>query len=178
MPIVRFSEFLADTQEVDSGVIVLQPGWEQLLEINKQAFTLDFVQRPRFTNAFPTTLTPAQFVNQLFANAGFNASDAERNAAIAEFGAATNTSDLASRSRALRDVAENPTLKQREFNRAFVLFEYFDYLRRDPYVAPDGDYSGYDFWLTKLNQFNGDYQKSEMVKAFTTSSEYRKRFGQ
>jgi hypothetical protein len=39
------------------------------------------------------------------------------------------------------------------------------------------DYTGYEFWLNKLNQFNGDYIKAEMVKAFISSDEYRKRFG-
>jgi len=39
------------------------------------------------------------------------------------------------------------------------------------------DHTGYDFWLTKLNQFNGNYIDGEMVKAFLTSIEYRQRFG-
>jgi len=59
-----------------------------------------------------------------------------------------------------------------------VLMQYFGYLRRDPDTAPDSDLSGYDFWLQKLNAFNGDFQKAEMVKAFINSSEYRLRFGQ
>lgn len=42
---------------------------------------------------------------------------------------------------------------------------------------PDGNFDGYNFWLDKLNQFNGDFLKAEMVKAFLTSSEYRSRFG-
>jgi hypothetical protein len=37
---------------------------------------------------------------------------------------------------------------------------------------------GYNFWLSKLNQFNGNYVEAEMVKAFITSIEYRQRFGQ
>ena len=44
--------------------------------------------------------------------------------------------------------------------------------------------SGFEFWLTKLNQFTqpGDdvlvrVQKAEMVKAFIVSTEYRQRFG-
>lgn len=37
--------------------------------------------------------------------------------------------------------------------------------------------TGYDFWLTKLNQFNGDFVNAESVKAFILSSEYRQRFG-
>ena len=94
-----------------------------------------------------------------------------------EFGGATNTADIAARARALRRVAENSTLNIQEFNRAFVLMQYFGYLRRDPNSGPDTDYTGYDFWLTKLNQFNGNFVSAEMVKAFITSTEYRERFG-
>ena len=55
--------------------------------------------------------------------------------------------------------------------------QFYGYLRRDPNAPPDSDYTGYEFWLTKLNQFNGDYKAAEMVKAFLSASEYRKRFG-
>ena len=65
----------------------------------------------------------------------------------------------------------------KQFNSAFVLMQYFGYLRRNPNDAPDSDFSGYNFWLTKLNQFGGNYQAAEMVKAFIVSSEYRQRFG-
>jgi len=54
--------------------------------------------------------------------------------------------------------------------------EYFGYLQRDPDAAPDGNFDGYNFWLGKLNQFNGNYIQAEMVKAFTSSIEYRNRF--
>ena len=177
VPIVRFSEFLPDTQQIGSGLVVGATGWETVLENNKQAFTNDFVQRSRFTTAFQVSLTPAQFVDLLFFNAGVTPSPSDRQAVINEFGPATNTSDVAARSRALRDVAENATLNSQEFNRAFVLMQFFGYLRRDPNSSPDTDYTGYDFWLTKLNQFNGNFVSAEMVKAFITSSEYRQRFG-
>jgi glucose/arabinose dehydrogenase len=72
----------------------------------------------------------------------------------------------------LRIVSELPEFKDAEFRRAFVLMEYFGYLRRDP------DAAGYNFWLNKLNAFNGDYIRAEMVKAFINSDEYRHRFGQ
>ncbi len=74
-------------------------------------------------------------------------------------------------------MAENSTLAQQEFNRAFVLMQYFGYLHRNPNDAPDRDYTGFDFWLTKLNQFNGNFAAAEMVRAFITSAEYRQRFG-
>jgi hypothetical protein len=177
VPVVRFNEFLSDTQEIGDGVIVGQSGWETVLENNKQAFAAEFVQRPRFAAAFATSLTPSQFVNQLFANAGVTPSASDRQAAIDEFGSATNTSNLAARGRALRRVAENSILNQQEFNSAFVLMQYYGYLRRNPNENPDSDYSGYDFWLKKLNQFNGNYINAEMVKAFISSNEYRQRFG-
>ena len=75
------------------------------------------------------------------------------------------------RAQVLRIVAEFEELRQAEFRRAFVLMQYFGYLRRDP------DAEGYDFWLAKLNEFDGDYIRAEMVKAFITSVEYRQRFG-
>jgi hypothetical protein len=177
VPIVRFSEFLTDTQQIGLGVVVGQTGWETVLESNKQSFASEFVERSRFTTAYSTSMTPAQFVNQLFINAGVTPSAIDRNAATTEFGSATNTSDLAARARALRDVAENSLLNQQESNRAFVMMQFIGYLRRNPNDAPDSDYTGYDFWLTKLNAFNGNFVNAEMVKAFITSAEYRQRFG-
>jgi hypothetical protein len=75
------------------------------------------------------------------------------------------------RATVLRKVAEYAFLKDREFNDAFVFMEYAGYLRRDP------DTSGFNFWLKKLNEFNGNFVNAEMVKAFISSSEYRQRFG-
>jgi hypothetical protein len=62
-------------------------------------------------------------------------------------------------------------------SRCFVQMEYFGYLRRNPNAAPDNNFNGYNFWLNKLNQFNGDFLQAEMVKAFLSSLEYRARFG-
>ncbi len=173
---VRFAELLPDTQQIGRGVIVGQTGWEQVLESNKQAFALDFVTRSRFTTA--NGGTPTEFVDALFSKAGVTPTAQERTDAINEFGGASNTSDPAARARALRRVAENPTLKQLEFNKAFVLMQYFGYLRRNPDDAPDGNYNGYNFWLNKLvNEFGGDYIQAEMVRAFIVSQEYQQRFG-
>jgi photosystem II stability/assembly factor-like uncharacterized protein len=176
---VRFNEFLIDTQQVGQGVAVNQTGWEQSLENNKQKFTADFVQRSRFSAAFPTSMTPAQFVDKLFANAGVIPSASDRADAINEFGATITTNDTAARARALRRVAENSTLAQQEFNRAFVLMQYFGYLRRNPNDSPEAtlDFQGYNFWLNKLNSFDGNFTNAEMVKAFIKSAEYRQRFG-
>jgi uncharacterized protein (TIGR03118 family) len=89
-----------------------------------------------------------------------------RDALVAGLNGATET-----RASVLRKVAENDELALNEFNRAFVTMQYFGYLRRDP------DTSGFNFWLNKLNAFNGNFIDAEMVKAFLLSSEYRQRFG-
>jgi subtilisin family serine protease len=175
---IKLEEFLPDTQEIGIGVVVGQGNWQQILEDNKQAFALEFVQRSRFRSAYPSGMTPTQFVTQLFANAGVTPTSAEQNAAVNEFGGAVIITNAAACARALRDVAENATLRQQEFNRAFVLMQYFGYLRRNPYDPPEMtlDYSGYNFWLNKLNTF-GNYVNAEMVKSFIVSGEYRQRFG-
>ena len=174
---IRFNEFLPDTQQIGQGVVVGQSGWEQALEINKQNFMTSFVQRSRFTSAYPSSMTVQQFVDALYTNAGLVPTSApNRPKAISEFNS-TTPADPAARARALRDVAEDAMLTQQEFDRAFVLMQYFGYLRRNPNDAPDSDFSGYNFWLGKLNQFGGNYQAAEMVKAFIVSSEYRQRFG-
>jgi len=176
---VRFSEFVADTQQIGQGVVIGQPGADQKLEANKLAFALDFVLRLRFIQDHPTSQTPGQFVDALFANAGVTPSGTERTAAINEFGGLPTTADTLARARVLRRIAENATLKQQELNKAFVLMQYFGYLRRNPFDPPEptADFQGYNFWLNKLNQFNGNFVNAEMVKAFIISSEYRHRFG-
>jgi hypothetical protein len=154
------------------------PNWQTKLEDNKQAYATAFGARASVASVLPISLTSTQFVDALYANAGVASPPAsERTAAINEFGGAGNTTDTAARGRALRRVAENTTLHQQEFNRAFVLMQYFGYLRRNPDSAPDNDFSGYNFWLNKLNQFNGSFVDAEMVKAFILSGEYRQRFG-
>jgi hypothetical protein len=67
-------------------------------------------------------------------------------------------------------VADDAELKAKEKSRAFVLMEYYGYLRRDP------DAGGYYYWLGKLDSFGGDFIRAEMVKAFLASDEYRHRF--
>jgi hypothetical protein len=169
---ITFYDFANDTWLLGRNVIVRQAGWEQVLENNKRSFALDFVQRARFTNAFPPAMSPQEFVDQLNANAGHPLSQTERDQLVSDLSGGRR-----SRAEVLRAIAENPNLAQAEFNRAFVLMQYFGYLRRNPNDAPDGNFVGYNFWLDKLNSFNGDFIAAEMVKAFISSTEYRSRFG-
>jgi len=125
--------------------------------------------------AYPNSLTAAQFINQLNANAGGVLSSTDLTTLISNL--VTAPSDFTKRSQALRAIAENTNLRNAEFNKAFVLMQYFGYLRRNPNDLPNPDFSGWNFWLDKLNQFNGNYINAEMVKAFISADEYRKRFG-
>ncbi|MFN2578987.1 MAG: Ig-like domain repeat protein [Pyrinomonadaceae bacterium] len=174
---IRFTNFMSDTQEISGGIIVGVGNWQAQIDANKNAFALEFVQRPGFLARYPGIISPTAFVDTLNANAGKVLSDSERSALISEL--SQNSSDPALRADVLKKVAENAVLQQREFNRAFVLMQYFGYLRRNPDAAPEPtlNFGGYNFWLNKLNQFNGDYIGAEMIKAFLNSSEYRNRFG-
>jgi hypothetical protein len=117
-------------------------------------------------------MSAADFVDKLNSRAGNPLSATERNQLVSDLSTNAKT-----RAQILRAIAEHQNLVSAEVNRAFVLMQYFGYLRRNPNDPPDSDYTGYDFWLTKLNQFNGNYVSAEMVKAFINSGEYRNRFG-
>ena len=148
---------------------------------NKQVFADWWVQRPSFVAAYPTTMSNTEFVNKLFDSAGLIASryDPLRQQEISAMNAGR------SRAQVLRDVIEIPDFKNvpdpndprynelkqvSQYNPAFVLMQYFGYLRRD--VDP----AGYAFWLDVVNNREpNDYRG--MVCAFITSTEYQLRFG-
>ncbi|MDQ1729164.1 MAG: hypothetical protein QOD33_1289 [Pyrinomonadaceae bacterium] len=170
VPVVKRSEFLPDTLQMSTNVVVGVTGWEGVLENNKVAFANDFVSRTRFTNIFGA-LNNTQFVDALNANSGNALSGAERSQLITDLTAGTKT-----RAQAVRAVAEDQDLVSAEKNKAFVLMQFLGYLRRDPNTGPDTDYTGYDFWLQKLNNHGGDFHAAQMVRSFIVSGEYLNRF--
>jgi YVTN family beta-propeller protein len=172
---VTFQQLMTDTQRIGRNVIVNQGNWQQQLETNKQAFFNGWVQRPDFLARYPAGMSAADFVDTLNANTGGSLTQSERDALVGQLNANNTTAGRAS---VVRSVAENAAFTNREFDRAFVLMQYFGYLRRNPDDAPDSDFSGYNFWLAKLDQFQGNFVNAEMVKAFISSTEYRTRFGQ
>jgi precorrin-6B methylase 2 len=170
---LTLAEFLPDVRRLGQNFVVGSTGWEAQLEANKAAYFDEFVTRAAFASAYPSGMTAAQYVDALNTNAGGALSTAERNQLVADLTAATKT-----RAQVLRAVVEDSDFNAAQFNRAFVLMQYFGYLRRDPNATPDVNFDGYNFWLSKLNQFGGNYVSAEMVKAFLQADEYRKRFGQ
>jgi hypothetical protein len=170
---ITYQQLIRDSRQIGNGVIVGQGAWDQLLNQNKQAYAQQVVTSPAFIAGYPISLSAANFVDALFASAGVTPTSAERQAAINAF-AGGGTSG---RTAALLSVTDSSSLRQIELTPSFVLMQYFGYLRRNPTDAPDNNDNGYQFWLTKLNSLNGDFNKAEMVKAFILSNEYRSRFG-
>ncbi|HBB88705.1 MAG TPA: hypothetical protein DC047_13930 [Blastocatellia bacterium] len=160
----QFSQFMPDTRTVAQGVIVGNSDWQTKLVANKQAFAEAFVNRPAF-HAMYDNMDNTLFVDTLISHTGVTFTSGERDALVD--GLANGTLNRAA---ALQNIAENQRFVDVRFNQAFVMMEYFGYLRRDP------DAVGYEFWLNKLNQFNGNFEQAEMVKAFIVSGEYRQRF--
>jgi hypothetical protein len=174
----NFVEFMRDTQAIQLGVVVGQGNWQQVLNANRLVFMNEFVTRPEFVALYPTTDTPMQYVDKLYQHANVTGSQQERLDAVDYFGGAATAADTVARAKALLLVTQAGDFQVREIRRAFVHMQYLGYLRRNPNDAPDNNFDGFNFWVTKLNQFDGDYLQAEMVKAFLISLEYRRRFGQ
>lgn len=167
-----YREFIRDSREIGRGVVVGRTGWEAQLELNQTLFATEFVALPEFV-AIYGGMTNEQYVDALTTNSGVALSQNERDVLVAGLNATTET-----RATVLRKVSDGATFIEKERNRAFVLAEYFGYLRRNPDDSPDVNLDGFNFWLEKLNQFGGNHRSSEMVRAFLQSTEYRNRFGQ
>ena len=135
-----YNDFMPDRARVVGGAT---------LEAGKQVFAEEFVTRAAFTNRYPASQTGAQFIDALLTtvlrNSSVNLSHL-RPALLDDF------SLNSSRARVLRLVADSPEFRAAEYNRGFVLMQYFGYLRRDI------DQAGYDFWLNALGPSGGNYQ--------------------
>jgi hypothetical protein len=160
----RFEEFMPDTRTIGHDVVVNADGWEETLRNNTDEFLNAWVERAAFRAAYDN-LGNDGYVDALISNTGVSFTDAERAALVNGLNEAT-----LSRAGVLQQVAQNERFVRAKFNEAFVRMQYFGYLRRNP------DDSGLHFWLNKLNEFDGNFERAEMVKAFLVSGEYRDRF--
>jgi hypothetical protein len=156
-----YVEFMTDRSRLLAG---------SNLDAEKVAYTQEFVQRGEFTGKYSTSLDGPGFVDALILNVKNNSGvdlTSHRSELITEYNNGSSQTD--SRARVLRKLVEYDEFKNAEFNRAFVLAQYFGYLRREP------DDSGYNFWLNVLNSQPSNFRA--MVCAFITSNEYQDRFG-
>jgi hypothetical protein len=158
---LSYQEFNADRAQVVGG---------STLEANKAALADSFVRRPEFAQKYIGATTARAFVDALTETmrkaSGIDASG-QRESLLAKYNAGDGLNQ--SRALVLQSLIEDDAFKESEYNRSFVLMQYFGYLRRDP------EPGGYDFWLDVLdNKVPGNYRG--MVCAFITSAEYQQRF--
>jgi uncharacterized protein (TIGR03118 family) len=168
---VRYGDFMRGVQQLQRNLIFDNGNFEIQLAANKTEYFNDFIAQPQFVVTY-AAMSNAQYVDRLIQNAGVGFPPSDRDAWVAGLDNGTET-----RATVLRKISERASIRQNEFNKIFVLMEYFGYLRRNPDDPPDNNFTGFNFWLDKLNSFGGDFIRSEMVKAFITSKEYRSRFG-
>jgi hypothetical protein len=153
----NYSEFLPDLAKV-SGFLT-----DAEKEANKVAFVDEFMQRAEFKAKYDSQVTPTAYVDALLTTAGLQ-THPSRAGWIAGL-----TNGTLTRARVLRELAESGEAYSKFYNEAFVVMQYFGYLRRDP----DKFYLD---WIQIMNQNPANYRN--MVNGFMNSTEYRARFGQ
>jgi len=155
-----YAQFTADRGRVIGGPQLVQ---------SKIDFANVFVQRPSFIAQYPQSLTPGQYVDALNLNTGNSLTQSQRDALV---NGLMDSPATETRSSVLRKIAENQVFIDREYNRAFVLMEYFAYLRRDP------DQEGFDFWFDQVKRcpIRNVGAQHALVCSFLTSLEYQERF--
>ena len=158
----EFKEFLSGRARV-----VATPS----LQANKQSFAEDFLQRPEFIRKYPRSMSAAQFVDSLLDTAS-RSSGVSLSAQRTSLLALHNDAD-SGRIAIIRQLADSEAFAQAEYNRAFVLMQYFGYLSRDP------DERGLAFWVNVLQNRPATDPRSyqAMVCSFLSSAEYQLRFG-
>ena len=154
--IPHYTEFMPDLAKV-SGFLTADQ-----LEARKVAYVQEFMTRPEFANKYDPLTTPTAYVDGLLQTVGLP-NHPSRSAWI---GALTNNS--MTRAQVLRALAESSEVYARYYNEAFVVMQYFGYLRRDPDIL-------YLDWIKTMDQNGGDYRV--MINGFVNSLEYRQRFG-
>jgi hypothetical protein len=135
-------------------------------ETKRKDLTFDFVTRPEFVKKYPVAMTAEAFVETLLAESAQTSS--ERSALVSLYdGKDTGRAAIVER------VVSSPAFTKAEYNRVFVLLQYFVYLRRDP------DESGYMFWLNTLQTKPTTSANAlrSVTCAFVNSAEYQSRFG-
>ena len=166
-----YQVFLEDRARVVGGTNLAQ---------SQLALANTFVQRPEFTTRYPASMTAAQYVDALLSTvqsaSGADLS-AQRDALISLYNSNGRGAVLyrLADDNTTGNPINNRAFITAEYNRAFVLTEYFGYLRRNP------DMNGFNFWLNAINNnvgFNLQTAAGQnaMVCSFLTSQEYQERF--
>ncbi len=166
-----YQVFLEDRARVVGGANLAQ---------SQLALANTFVQRTEFIARYPASMTAAQYVDALLSTvqsaSGADLS-AQRDALISLYNSNGRGAVLyrLADDNTTGNPINNRAFITAEYNRAFVLTEYFGYLRRNP------DMNGFNFWLNAINNNAGfNLQtaagQNAMVCSFLTSQEYQERF--
>jgi hypothetical protein len=177
-----FLEFMRDMSQVSEGILVNNQLSGAVIEANRNRLAAEFVLRPEFVAKYGG-LNDTLYVQELFNNTGIAATAAEKQALVDGLTNGTETrasvlrkavdgTVVTSESNMQFTTTYGQAFSNQEYRRVFVFMEYAGYLRRNP------DAAGFNQWLAKLNQFNGDPFLAEMMRSFILSPEYRSRFGQ
>jgi hypothetical protein len=164
-----YAVFVADRARVIGGANLAQ---------KQQDLANLLVTRPEFTAKYPASLSTAdQFVDAVLATL-------QTDLGVNLMGQRANLITLFNQGgrgavmyRLADDNASNPIANHpfidAEYNRTFVLGQYFGYLRRNP------DIPGFQFWLGQVNgaALRDVPRQHAMVCSFITSAEYQFRFG-
>ena len=154
-----YPEFMPDFAKVSGFLSDAQ------LEANKVAFVNEFMARPVFQNKYSSTFSnPTAYVEALLQTVGLP-NHSSRTTWINHL---TTSNTTERRGEVLRGLVDSQQVYDKYYNEAFVIMQYFGYLRR----TADGSYLA---WVNTMNQTNGDYRI--MINGFMNSAEYRKRFG-
>ena len=170
---LRLNEFLPDTQQTGRRCHWTAGSRAAVGKTTRRVCTrLCFAVE--VYHGLPTTLTPAQFVDALFANGAVTPQRRIETMLSTSLGS-RNTADTAARSSLAPRCGE---LSLEAGNKQSVCV---DAMRLPPSQSNDPPEAGLNFdgqlWLGKLTQFNGSFIDAEMVKAFLVAGEYRQRFG-
>ena len=129
-------------------------------EASKVAFVDEFMLRPEFKNRYDSKTQPRDYVNELEKAAGVTLANKEALIDDLEKGRKT-------RAQVLRAVAESSEVVAKYFKQAFVILQYFGYLRRDADIS----------YLDWIKTYNDTDSYRIMINGFLNSKEYRQRFG-
>jgi hypothetical protein len=152
-----YAEFIPDLAKV-SGFLT-----DAEKEANKVAFVDEFMARTAFKSKYDSTINnPTAYVDALLNTAGL-----QNHPSRAGWIAGLENNSL-TRAQVLRALAESAEAYSKFYNEAFVVMQYFGYLRRDPDIA-------YLDWIKTINQNPANYRG--MIDGFMNSLEYRQRFG-
>jgi len=159
----RLTEYESDRKEIRS--------YNGGIEDARLALVQAFVQRPEFDQKYPKDLTKTEFVDRILSSVSQSTDLDLKNQREALLGLSDGTS--AGRAAILAAISAQSDVRDSQYNQAFVLVQYFGYLRREP------DDSGFNFWVNvlKTKPLRDPDSARSMVCAFLTSTEYQNRFG-